>query len=69
MSEAGEKVRIVGISGSLRRVSFSTALPKATERRSARSRHHHPTADYSLSQSFERLEHEQEPGLVRVDLI
>jgi chromate reductase len=35
MSEAGETVRIVGISGSLRRVSFSTALLKVLAERAA----------------------------------
>jgi chromate reductase len=35
MSEAGETVRIVGISGSLRRVSFSTALLKVLAERGA----------------------------------
>jgi chromate reductase len=35
MSEAGERVRIVGISGSLRRVSFSTALLKVLAERAA----------------------------------
>src|ERR1700750_2494675 len=35
MSEAGETVRIVGISGSLRRLSFSTALLKVLAERAA----------------------------------
>src|SRR5271163_3990268 len=35
MSEAGETIRIVGISGSLRRVSFSTALLKVLAERAA----------------------------------
>jgi chromate reductase len=35
MNEAGETIRIVGISGSLRRVSFSTALLKVLAERAA----------------------------------